>query len=448
MEISKKGKYLLVFGSLAIIILSIITYMYFVGKEKVLLFSDQPQKTLALISNSLNESGIEFSYPPSGVNGLMISEGDIGKVKVQLANDNVFGPKIVGFELFNDSQPSMSELYQKVNYQRALQGELEKSILLIQGVESARVHLAIPREKTFSRTKTKVKAAITLGLDTDGMANMAMIMRSVRELVSGSVNNLSLDDISILNNKGEVLSSNDDGMIEGTLGLKSQLEKQVEMKIVSLLGSYFSAQDIGVSAWVTLNNDQVSEVSQGVDERFDPVVKQRTTEVQLGKNKKSSKEITDEQFVYREVTRNIDYAKGSIERLTVSIITPATKYLTEDKLRQLITSALSLDYSRGDLLTVVIADRPNLDVSPDPVKVVSPTPVDNLQSVQKTSHASFSIFSGPYLVILITILTFISAVLLVQNRKLKALEKLTPGEEKKVLEGLNMWLEEKQIEQR
>ncbi|WP_019275053.1 hypothetical protein [Vibrio coralliilyticus] len=149
MELSKKGKYLLAFGSIAILTIAIVVYMNIVSKEKTLLFSEQSQKTLAQISNSLLEAGIEFDYPPPGVNGLMIADSDVSKAKIQLTSDNVFSPNIVGFELFNESQPSMSELHQKVNYQRALQGELEKSILLIEGVESVRVHLAIPREKNF-----------------------------------------------------------------------------------------------------------------------------------------------------------------------------------------------------------------------------------------------------------------------------------------------------------
>ncbi|MEZ8236005.1 flagellar M-ring protein FliF C-terminal domain-containing protein [Vibrio lentus] len=445
MELNKKGKYLLAIGSIAILTIAIAIYMNLVIKEKTLLFSDQSPKTLASISNSLTEAGIEFGYPPPGINGLMISGNDVGKVKIQLTNDNVFSPNIVGFELFNESQPSMSELHQKVNYQRALQGELEKSILLIDGVDDVRVHLAIPREKTFSRTKVTVKAAVTLELDNHGLANIMMIMRSVRELVSGSVNNLSPNNVSILDSRGEILSSNDESIAVRGLGLKQQLEQQVEQKVLTLLSTHFVPEDIGVSSWVALNNDKVSETSQGIDDRFEPVVTHRKTEVQKGKKKVPSKQITDEQFGYREVTRNVDYAKGSIQKMTVSVIVPANTYFTEEKLRQLLTSALSLDYSRGDLLTIVIASKhqPNF-VSEQSVAIPSP----NIQgdSELREQELSTEFILTQYAMAVMALIILLIILLIIQSVRLRQLGRLTQKEEGNVLRSLDVWLEERFVE--
>ncbi|MGY3686805.1 flagellar M-ring protein FliF C-terminal domain-containing protein [Vibrio coralliilyticus] len=445
MELSKKGKYLLAFGSIAILTIAIVVYMNIVSKEKTLLFSDQSQKTLAQISNSLLEAGIEFDFPPPGVNGLMIADSDVSKAKIQLTSDNVFSPNIVGFELFNESQPSMSELHQKVNYQRALQGELEKSILLIEGVESVRVHLAIPREKTFSRSKVIVKAAVTLGLDSHGLSNITMIMRSVRELVSGSVNNLSPNNVSILNSRGELLSSNNQKLTIGSFGLKQQLEQQVEQKVLNLLGAHFVPEEIGVSSWITVNNDKVSETSQGIDERFEPVVTQRTTEVQQGKKKVPSKQITDEQFGYREVTRNVDYAQGGIKRMSVSVIVPATTPFTEENLRQLLTSALSLDYSRGDSLTVVIAEQTQTESDSGREVAMLPPSVMTQTEPKIQTLASESLL-GAYVMAAVSLIVLLIALLTIQSIKLKKLVSLTQKEEQTVLKSLDIWLEEKQVE--
>lgn len=445
MELSKKGKYLLVLGSIAILTIAIVVYLSIVGKEKALLFSDQSPKTLAQISNSLLEAGIEFDYPPPGVNGLMIADSDVTKAKIQLTSDNVFSPNIVGFELFNESQPSMSELHQKVNYQRALQGELEKSILLLEGVESVRVHLAIPREKTFSRSKVIVKAAVTLGLDSYGLSNIAMIMRSVRELVSGSVNNLSPNNVSILNSRGELLSSSEQTFTTGSFGLKQQLEQQVEQKVLNLLKGHFVTEEIGVSSWITVNNDKVSETSQGLDERFEPVVTQRITEVQQGKKKVPSKQITDEQFGYREVTRNVDYAQGGIKRMTVSVIVPETTQFTEQDIRQLLTSALSLDYSRGDLLTVVIAEQTQTESASGRAVTMHPPSVMT-QTEPKVQALAVESPLEVYVMAAISLIVLLIALLTIQSLKLKKLVSLTQQEEQAVLKNLDVWLEEKQVE--
>ncbi|KAB0470278.1 hypothetical protein F7Q91_22560 [Vibrio chagasii] len=445
MELSKKGKYLFAIGSVLITVLALAIYINLLNREEVLLFSDQSSQTLASISNSLKESGIEFDYPPSGVNGLMVSAKDVNKIKIQLTNDNVFKPNVVGFELFNESHPSMSELHQKVNYQRALQGELEKSILLINGVESARVHLAIPREKTFSRSKLQAKAAVTLSLTSIGRNNISIVMHSVRTLVSGSVSGLLPENVSILDSNGELLSSHNEQSAVVLNSRKEHLEEQINKKIIALLSSHFLPEDIGVSSWVVLNNDKVSETSQGIDDRSKPIVTQRKTEVKNGKKKSSSTKITDEQFGYREVTRSVDYAEGGIQKVTVSLIVPISAHFSVETLRELVTSALSLDYSRGDLLTIVAAEKQHFELEPI-LDTVTSSVDDKAAEVKQSPNMWWNgTFNAEFLA-LISLLLLLSILLIVQSLRLKRLGKLTKKEEGIVLEGLDNWLEEKCIE--
>ncbi|ERB62398.1 hypothetical protein N779_26465, partial [Vibrio coralliilyticus OCN008] len=262
---------------------------------------------------------------------------------------------------------------------------------------------------------------------------------------SGSVNNLSPNNVSILNSRGELLSSNNQKLTIGSFGLKQQLEQQVEQKVLNLLGVHFVPEEIGVSSWITVNNDKVSETSQGIDERFEPVVTQRTTEVQQGKKKVPSKQITDEQFGYREVTRNVDYAQGGIKRMSVSVIVPATTPFTEENLRQLLTSALSLDYSRGDSLTVVIAEQTQTE--PDSgreVAMLSPSVMT--QTEPKIQTLASESLLGAYVMAAVSLIVLLIALLTIQSIKLKKLVSLTQKEEQTVLKSLDVWLEEKQVE--
>ncbi len=218
-----------------------------------------------------------------------MKKNKLSQARIQLSKDNVFTTDIIGLEIFGEAQHAMSDFYQKINYQRAIQGELEKTLLTVEGVESARVHLAIPKEKSFSRKEIPVKAAVNLSIDDRVNVNIGVVVATVKQLVSSSVSELDPENVAVLDSAGKLLSFNGEGVAasNGAFGLKNEIEQSIERKVVQLLSPYFDRNDIGVSSWAAINNDKVSESTEGLDASEKPVVLKRITET-ISKTKKNT----------------------------------------------------------------------------------------------------------------------------------------------------------------
>ncbi len=219
----------------------------------------------------------------------------------------------------------------------------------LKGVESARVHLAIPKEKSFSRKEIPVKAAVNLSIDDRVNVNIGVVVATVKQLVSSSVSELDPENVAVLDSAGKLLSFNGEGVAasNGAFGLKNEIEQSIERKVVQLLSPYFDRNDIGVSSWAAINNDKVSESTEGLDASEKPVVLKRITET-ISKTKKTPKStVLNEEFSYKTVKRAVDYQKGRLQRLTVSVMVPQSEQLPHSVLVDLLSSALGIDAMRG-----------------------------------------------------------------------------------------------------
>ncbi|UTM58471.1 hypothetical protein L4174_006425 [Photobacterium sp. CCB-ST2H9] len=354
MEFNQRGKVLLAVGVAVISLAAIFVYFLVLNKDYELVFAEQPPEQLAKVATSLENAGMKFQYPESG-QGILIEKSKLAEARVQLSKDQVFQSDITGLEIFGEAQHAMSDFYQKINYQRAIQGELEKSLLTIQGVSSARVHLAIPRERTFSQNKTPVKAAVTLTLSASEPVNQRALVATVKQLVSNSVINLEPENVSVLNSNGLILSGGVPSLDENaSFGIKKEIEQDIEAKVIQLLSAYFEASQIGVSAWATVNNDKIKESSEGLESAEAPVVTKRVTETTQGSKNKPKSTVLNEEFSYKSVKRDIDYQRGKLERLTVSVMIPESEYFTKDVLQNLLRTAIGINETRGDQLSVAL----------------------------------------------------------------------------------------------
>ncbi|WP_318468229.1 flagellar basal-body MS-ring/collar protein FliF [Photobacterium leiognathi] len=449
MEFNKKGKILLTVGTITIVLITGIFYFLILNKDYEHVFSDLSPEQLSKVATSLEDAGLKFNYPESG-DGLLIEKGQLSKARIQLSKDGVFQSEITGLEIFGEAQHAMSDFYQRINYQRALQGELERSIIAISGVEAARVHLAIPREKSFSRKETDVKAAVTLTIDNS--INPRSVVYTVKRLVASSVIDLKMDNVSVLDSNGKVLGGNNHIGI-GTneaLTLKEEIESSIEQKILKLLSPYYDAIDIGISSWATVNNDRISETSKGLDASEEPIVLKRTTETTQGKKKSVKSTVTNEEFSYKSITRAVDYQKGKLERITVSVMVPTTEDFSHSVLHELLSNALGIDKARGDKLTVaflpVKEKKDLLEVLPIPNKAsIKKNDISLENSNIKSKNLNFAIEEKQYYIaiMVIILLSLIMCFLYFYKRKFI----LSVTEEKQIIKDVNVWLEGRTVEQ-
>lgn len=155
---------------------------------------------------------------------------------------------VVGFELFNESDMGLTEFAQKINYQRALQGELARTIMDLDEIDTARVHLAIPDRAIFRNDKAVPKAAISIHAKPGKVVTSASV-EGIQRLVASAVNELALSDVSILDESGRLISAspNFDEFSVPEIAEKQAVEQYYRARIASALDSVLPGRRIKVS---------------------------------------------------------------------------------------------------------------------------------------------------------------------------------------------------------
>src|SRR5258708_14209890 len=166
----------------------------------------------------------------------------LDRIRIELASENLPHSGRMGFELFDKPNWSSSDFSERVNYQRALEGELERTIETMDTVESARVHLVLPRESLFTTEDRPAKAAVVVKLRTHRLADETV--NPIANLVSIAWENLSPDDVTIVTPDGRLpLASRRTGGAGGRRGLPD-LETTIAERIVDTLAPVVGADHV------------------------------------------------------------------------------------------------------------------------------------------------------------------------------------------------------------
>ncbi|NJL17259.1 MAG: flagellar M-ring protein FliF [Nitrospira sp.] len=159
-------------------------------------------------------------------------------MRLQLATQGLPHGGGVGFEIFDRTSIGMSEFVQKLNYRRALQGELARTIAQMPEVERARVHLAIPERRLFASEQEKARGSVILSLRNGQQLSQAQV-QGVIHLVSSSVEGLQARDVTIVDGHGRMLSAtvaeDASGLTNTQLDYQRSIEKDVETRIQTML---------------------------------------------------------------------------------------------------------------------------------------------------------------------------------------------------------------------
>ena len=145
-----------------------------------------------------------------GGGSILVPEELVHKTRLQLVGKNLPLHGAVGFEIFNNTDFGMTEFTQKVNYQRALQGELTRTIMALEEVQSARVHLALPESSLFKREQSRPKASVALAV-RPGQSLARDQVAGIQRLVAAAVPGIDADDVTVLDQKGVTLSRRSEG---------------------------------------------------------------------------------------------------------------------------------------------------------------------------------------------------------------------------------------------
>lgn len=232
------------------------------------LFTNLGSEDAAAIIDKLKETKVPYETTGGGATVLVPSE-QVHDLRLQLATQGLPHGGGVGFEIFDRTSIGMSEFVQKLNYRRALQGELARTIAQMPEVERARVHLAIPERRLFASEQEKARGSVILSLRNGQQLSQAQV-QGVIHLVSSSVEGLQARDVTIVDGHGRMLSAtvaeDASGLTNTQLDYQRSIEKDVETRIQTMLERIVGPNKavVRVSSLVDFRKVETTE------ERYDP----------------------------------------------------------------------------------------------------------------------------------------------------------------------------------
>ena len=169
-------------------------------------FSNLPLEDVGALAEKLTGAGIEHRLENGGTT-IMVSAADLAKARVTLAQAGLPSAGRPGLELFDQPSWGMTDFTQRVNYRRALEGELERTIGKMRGVDAAQVHLALHETQSFRRAAEKpAQASVVLKLKS-GESPERDVVRGITHLVASSVDGLASERVTVLDEAGRLLTS-------------------------------------------------------------------------------------------------------------------------------------------------------------------------------------------------------------------------------------------------
>lgn len=181
-----------------------LAYYLFLRTDYAAVYTGLKPADASAIVAQLDAKGISHRLRDDGTT-ILVPTDQADTVRLAVAGSDIAMKGAVGFELFNKSDMGLTDFAQKINYQRALQGELARTIMSMDGIDSARVHLAIPEHSLYRADRTTPKAAVEV-VAKFGRMLTADRVAGIQQLIASAVPDLSLSDVSVLDGDGRIVS--------------------------------------------------------------------------------------------------------------------------------------------------------------------------------------------------------------------------------------------------
>ncbi|MCB0191852.1 MAG: flagellar M-ring protein FliF [Anaerolineae bacterium] len=353
-------------------------------------FTDLKTEDAAAVVDYLKENNISYEIDDDG-STIRVPASQVHEVRLALASQGLPGEGAIGMELFDNANLGMTDFLQQVNYQRALEGELSRTISSLKSVRSARVHIVIPQPTLFSEEEEPTTASIVVDLESGQRLGQEQV-QAISHLVSSAVEGLTPDNLTIVDMNGNVLadgtvSANTASMVLSSSQVESQrnFERDMELRIESMLRNVLGPDKAVVRVTADMNWDQVqieterffpgeedgvlrssrriSETYSGTDDTTGGVPgvaanvpdEAPTFQTEItGTNGSGYQrfDLTTNYEVSRSTSRVIS-ATGQVEQLSVSVMVDnITDTQTIAAIEQATIAAAGINPARGDVLTV------------------------------------------------------------------------------------------------
>ncbi len=248
-----------------------------------LLFAGLAAEDAAAVTEKLRAAGIEYRLAENG-SAVLVPSARVAELRLQMAAAGLPRSGRIGFELFDRSNFGASDFTEQVNYRRALEGELERSVMALAEVEQARVHVTFPKDSVFLESRQPAKASVLVKLKPGGRLAPSSV-QAICYLVASAVEGLTPEAVAVLDMRGNLLnrarsSATAEDSSEVALELRQRLERDLLAKIHATLEPLLGVEHFraGVSVECDLTSGEQSE------EIFDPsrsvmVTSQKTEDI-------------------------------------------------------------------------------------------------------------------------------------------------------------------------
>lgn len=365
--------------------------------EYTLLFADIEEADAGNIVNDLEAQGIRYQLKDGGTT-IYIDEKYVDKYRIELAVNDMLPSQSVGFEIFDNTSMMATDEDREIMRQRAVQGELERSIQALSGVESVKVILSLPQQSVFTRPDELEEATASVMLTTSyGHTLSSRAVEGIASLVSGAVDRLPKQNISIIDQHGNLLSAfiqADTNLQTADLAshnreIEENYARTLEQKLLKTLVPIYGAQNLSISVNVTMDFEMQEEEKISYE---DPEIRSQEitasggeivaedgsslsghdvsiSEILEGENgNAASYHITTNNELGSTVTRTVRET-GEVSKITASILynnAVAGTGIQEAELEEIIQGVLGLDNVNEIKVLGVNFNLPSVDETPTP----------------------------------------------------------------------------------
>jgi flagellar M-ring protein FliF len=359
-----------------------------------------PEDASAMVTK-LREGGVVYKVGENGTS-LLVPEARVAELRLEMAGLGLPKTGRIGFEIFDKTNFGITDFAEHVNYRRAVEGELERSVMALAEVQQARVHVTLPKESVFTDSRESAKASVLVGL-RPGARLSAQNVIAIANLVSSAVEGLAPESISVVDMNGNLLSRpRRDGLPDGAqiseaaLEYRQAIEHDLAVKIGNTLDPLLGSDKFrtGVSAEVDMSSGEQSE------ETFDPtksvmLTSQKTEDSSgttraaapptppgtasnlpqpaaahpTGSGSNSTKRTESIAYQSSRITKHVKLPQGTVKRLSIAVLVDqGAKWEGQGKqmhrvvtppdtaklkaIQGLVSTLVGLNTERGDQLTV------------------------------------------------------------------------------------------------
>lgn len=334
-------------GVVLVLVITIVTALTFYTQkvEYATLFSNLEEADAGTIVNDIKAKGIDYKLEDNGTT-ILIDQAQVDTYRIELAVNDMLPKSNTGFEIFDETSMMATDEDRKIMYQRAVTGELERSISALDSIEQAKVLLSLPEDSVFTSEENVSKASASVVLTPiSGSQIPVSAVQGIASLISGAVDNLPKENIKIVDTAGNLLSTalEDEGNLNATdlvskyQAITRSYEQELEQKLIQTLGPIYGIEKLTVAVTAEMNFDSSESeiinygdssvrsetvsagggtIDVGEGEGFENSINQ----IESGEEGGNSTYNRTTNYELNSETTNTVKAPGEVERLSTSVI--------------------------------------------------------------------------------------------------------------------------------